>query len=212
MGRIPNLTAIKVVSWDVDGTLYPIASMKARLATAFLRRSVRGGALTAYRELRVLQDHRTALDARRGNGRVGENCDWEEPDVAAHWYRSAIERAGTRAGVEDLLAFFDRSGHTQVVLSDLRAQYKLHALGIRDRFHAVYEGSVLGFLKPSPDGFRRIVDDYGIEPHELLHVGDRVETDGAGARAAGCHSLILGRDFRGFPQLLVQLQIKGRRR
>jgi hypothetical protein len=40
----------------------------------------------------------------------------------------------------------------------------------------------------------------------LLEIDDRVDRDDAGARAAGCQCLILGRDFGSFDEFLARLR------
>jgi HAD superfamily hydrolase (TIGR01549 family) len=87
------------------------------------------------------------------------------------------------------------------VISDYAAEYKLEALGLDGRFTSIYVGESLGFVKPNPRVFERVAADFEIPTASLLHIGDRAERDYAGARAAGCQCLILGRDFPGFGSL-----------
>ena len=92
------------------------------------------------------------------------------------------------------------------MFSDYEAAYKLDSLGLAGHFASIYVGERLGFVKPSPFGFQRAAADYGVSTASLLHIGDRVDRDDAGARAAGCQCLIFGRDFRSFDALLNQLR------
>ncbi len=206
-----NLTNIRVVSWDVDGTLYSLQRMRWQLLFLFLKEMTPSGGLGSLRELMALRRFRMMMEEARSSEEALPAA--VEPDhrkslqeMEHHWYGRAIERIGPRPGVLDLLAFLAAQDLTQVVFSDYDSDYKLESLGLQDRFHSVYSGESLGALKPSPRGLQRIAHDFAIPPAQLLHIGDRAETDGAAARAAECPSLILGRDFRDFHSLLRQLR------
>ena len=206
-----NPGAIKVVSWDVDGTLYPLGRMKWRLTCRFIREVACGRGLAACRELAALRRYRARIEtARSAGGALGgalqETRRQALLNVEQRWYGRAIRQTGPRAGVTELLAFFAKKNIPQVALSDYQAEYKLESLGLGDRFASLYAGECLGFVKPSPVGFERIAADFGIPTDGLLHIGDRADTDGAGSRAAGCQCLILGRDFRSFDALLREFQ------
>ena len=203
---------IRLVSWDVDGTLYSVGRLKWRLAGMLLREAARGRVLAARGELAALLSYRAKVEAARSaGGFLGEDLrDGVRrealTDLEARWYGRAIKETGARAGVRELLSFFAARGIPQVALSDYPAAYKLDSLGLRDRFAAIYVGESLGHVKPSPKAFERIAADFRVPAASLLHIGDREDTDGAAARAAGCRCLILGRDFRSFDSLLKQLR------
>jgi putative hydrolase of the HAD superfamily len=206
-----NPDTIKVVSWDVDGTLYSIGRMKRQLIGLLVRETVRRRGRAAWTELAQLQRYRSRIEAaRKSGGALGETVQQTERTallhLEQHWYGQALRRVGLRPGATELLEFFAAHKIPQVVFSDYQAGYKLEVLGLKNRFASTYAGECLGHVKPSPEGFERIAADFGIPPINLLHIGDRVETDGAGARAAGCQSLILGRDFSNFATLLREFQ------
>lgn len=135
----------------------------------------------------------------------------QNPDTARRlqieerWLAPSIARSGPRPGLIDLLRYLRGRVRAQVILSDYEARYKLQCLGLEDYFEAIYVGEHLGFVKPSPVPFFRVLEDLGVSAECLLHIGDRPDTDGAGAKAAGCPSLVLGRDFHSFRQLLLIL-------
>ena len=104
-----------------------------------------------------------------------------------------------------LLRHFQGRVRAQVILTDYESDYKLQGLGLEEYFDAVYVGERMGFLKPSPAPFARVLEDFGLAPECMLHIGDRVDTDGAGAGAAGCPSIILRKDFRSFGELYTML-------
>lgn len=184
--------------------------MKWHLLTRASVATIRELRLSAYRELRELQEFRKRMESVRfGPGSpIAQNVDvTRRLQVEQRWLAPSITHAGPRPGLTELLLYLQTRGHTQVILSDYEAGYKLKCLGLEDYFDAVYVGEQLGCLKPSPAPFIRVLEDQGVPPQSLLHIGDRPETDGAGASAAGCPSLVLGRDFRSFRQLLRTLTL-----
>lgn len=56
-------------------------------------------------------------------------------------------------------------------------------------YAAGVEAEIVG--KPSPAFFHLAVSSLGLLPHQVLVVGDDPETDGAGARAAGCRTALV---------------------
>ncbi len=62
---------------------------------------------------------------------------------------------------------------------------KLDALGIRDRFGAVVHGGHDAPAKPAPEPFHRALETLAVEPSRAVHVGNSLESDVAGAQAAG---------------------------
>ena len=75
-------------------------------------------------------------------------------------------------------------------------QVKVNQIGFAGYFDAFVSSADLGLAKPNPVIFERAVADLRIDPHEALFVGDRVETDIAGARAAGLRAILLQRRSR----------------
>ncbi|MDA1265479.1 MAG: HAD-IA family hydrolase, partial [Planctomycetota bacterium] len=53
--------------------------------------------------------------------------------------------------------------------------------------------------KPDPEIFHRALARLGVEPGRVLHIGDRADTDVAGARAAGIRAVLLDRSGRMSP-------------
>lgn len=177
-----------------------------------LREVARGRGPAARKELAELRSYRAAIDdVRSAGGALDETAETQNARellgrIERRWYGPAIQKAGTRAGVTDVLSFLDSRNMVQVVISDYEADYKLESLGLGGRFASIYVGERLGFVKPNPKIFQRVAADFEIPPTSLLHIGDRVDRDEAGALAAGCQCLILGRDFRGFGDLLEFLR------
>src|SRR5687768_8241131 len=185
-----ELDRIKLVSWDVDGTLYSIGQMKGRVMGMFLREVGNGRGLAAKKELEALSHYRKTIDAARvAGGTLSRTPEQQQArellfSVEKRWYGPAIQNTGTRPGLNDLLTFLAARNLPQVVISDYDAQYKLEALGLQDRFASIYVGESLGFVKPGPKVFHRVAADFEIPTASILHIGDRAERDEAAALAA----------------------------
>lgn len=62
---------------------------------------------------------------------------------------------------------------------------KLAAIGLADSVHVVSTSEELGFSKPAPEAYRLTCEALGVDPVETLMIGDNLELDVLGARAAG---------------------------
>lgn len=68
---------------------------------------------------------------------------------------------------------------------------KIQSAGLRRYFEAILISEEAGIAKPNPSVYRICAEQLGIPPEECLFVGDTPESDIAGAKAAGMHSLLL---------------------
>ncbi len=62
--------------------------------------------------------------------------------------------------------------------------------------HEVVVSEAVGIRKPRPEIFAAVAEGLGLEPRELLHVGDSLKADVAGAAAAGMRTVWLTRRIR----------------
>lgn len=86
-------------------------------------------------------------------------------------------------------------GARLVVVSnwDVSLHDVLEETGLAPLLDGVVTSAELGAAKPEPAIFARGLALAGVEASEALHVGDSVEADVAGARAAGIAALLLAR-------------------
>ena len=70
----------------------------------------------------------------------------------------------------------------------------LERTGLRGLVDAVVISAELGVAKPDPAIFRAALDRLGAGAADAMHVGDSVEADVAGARAAGLEAVLVARD------------------
>jgi putative hydrolase of the HAD superfamily len=85
---------------------------------------------------------------------------------------------------------------------DRRLYEVLEHLGIRDRFEYIVISSEVGSDKPAPRIFLEAARRFGVDPEQILHVGDDPERDGAGATAVGMTMILVDHRKLGLRQVL----------
>jgi len=111
------------------------------------------------------------------------------------WIARALQRCGGYPGVAEVIDEVRAAGLRQVVFSDYPATAKLEALGLGKAFDAVYVAADWGGLKPDPKVFEALFEAEGVRAEELVHIGDRADTDAGAEEALGYRCLLLGRDI-----------------
>jgi len=217
---------IRAVLFDLDGTLYRQAPMRALMALelatmplyGLLEAPKRWHALQAYRRAQeALRGHETAVGsgAQLGAAAAGSGLSVAEVEsLVDEWMmkRPLKYLPFCRArGLDSLLEAVGRADLRAGVLSDYPAEAKLRALGLEGRFSPVLSATdpEIAAFKPSPRGYLRACEIWRLNPAQVLFVGDRAEVDAAGAAAAGMPCAIVepGRSgsetggYRTFPSL-----------
>jgi FMN phosphatase YigB (HAD superfamily) len=204
---------VAAVLFDLDGTLYDQRRLRALMAAELMTLPLTRPTV-ALRSWRGLAAFRRAQEQLRHNG-DGDIRSWSRRQIeraAADAGLTAFElgpivdewmferplkylRVCRAAGLPDFLAFLNDAGVEIGVLSDYPVDMKLRALGIADYFsmRLCSSDADVGALKPSPRGFLRAAERWGLDPADVLVVGDRFDVDAAGALAAGMPAFILRR-------------------
>lgn len=195
---------IRAVSVDLDGTLYSLQRAKGPMLWATfprwrtmrvgraVREELRGrafvdGAALLAEEARLAADR---LDIDAPSARVALD------DIFHVKLTGVLGKIGPFGGVKAALSSFLGQGLKLALVSDRGAAHqKLIALGLDDLpWTAVLSADDTGLLKPAAGVLQHTARRLGVEPVELLHVGDRDDADGAAARAAGCPCVIIDPD------------------
>lgn len=199
----PNWDNVRLVVFDVDGTLYDQRAMRLRILIELAgnalgtRSLVTVRTLSRYRRLREtigekeIDGFEDILVARAAEAsRIRETTlraivsEWMEKRPLAHI------RACRYPHIVDLFAALRRRGKIIGIFSDYPAFEKLHAMELTaDHIVAAGDPNV-GILKPHSRGLEVLMNTAGIGPSETVFVGDRVDRDGEAARRAGVTALI----------------------
>lgn len=180
---------IKLVSWDIDGTLYSTLELRRELVKAHFRECGRRGPWSqGAREIREIgRFHRrfskveavVTEEAFRGLERSRIR------DLETRWFTPVLEKIGPNPEAVRWLKIFRQNRVRQATLSNFDGETKLKALGLDDFFEKNWSCERRAELKPSPAPFRELRQILGIDPQRHLHIGDRPEIDGRGAIESG---------------------------
>ncbi len=186
---------VAAVTFDLDGTLYDLARAKGPLLWATFPRwrtlrvgrrvreelrdeSFADGADFLRREAEIAAE-RLGVDAAEARRRLDAVFDVALVKV--------LKRIGPRSEARAVLQAIVNAGLPIGVISDRGAVAdKLRALGLDDvPFQALISADDVGAMKPGPRVFEAASSALGVAPSALLHVGDRDDSDGVGARGVG---------------------------
>ena len=125
-------------------------------------------------------------------------------------YPSTFRPTDLTPGLTNIFHELDRREIPRAVVSDHPTDDKLRGLNLLEGWFSRVDCSHLGALKPLPDGLQVVANMLECSTEHLLLVGDREDTDGEMAAAAGAESLIRGRDWTTGAELAEQIyQILG---
>jgi FMN phosphatase YigB (HAD superfamily) len=192
---------IRAVIFDLDGTLYHMKWFMRPLL--FLRLFPNSRFLPLYMKVRKdfagmdMQSGDTLMTALSES--LGRQIRRSGED-ARRWIEKAFYPAFIRimplmwSPAREITATVDTLSQRSIpcaVLSDFAmVPQRLCALGIDPRsFRIINSSETEGALKPHPRPFRRIAEKLELPPRHILVIGDRRDTDGEAAAAAGMNFL-----------------------
>lgn len=207
---------IKVVTFDLDDTLWDITPVLARAEAALFDwlgsrcpAAVEGHTLHSLRAMRMaLVKAHPELTHQITRGRHLQlltllqqaGLEAEAADALAHEAMGVFLRA--RHEVE----LFDA---VEEVLAELQQRYVLgvltngnadiYRLPLGRYFSFAYSAENLDSSKPMPLHFERTLQQTGAAPSEIVHVGDHAEHDIAGAQALGWRTIWFNRHGERWP-------------
>lgn len=204
------------VIFDLDGTLYDNSSMKRHLIASnlsglgmlFRERMARhrlageyfGSSDAAYEAL-----FRTMSEVLPG-GSPDNMRRWFFEDYLPAQVSSVRCFCHPKPWVMPLLRRLRESGTKLACFSDYGAVGpKLNALGIdTSLFDVIADAPSLGGFKPCREPFVRVASLLGTAPENTAVAGDRPDTDGAGAKAAGMEFICVSRHDDGMPVIDIE--------
>lgn len=146
---------------------------------------------------------------RSGNRTVENSLEWEQYSYVAGrmgctadkvktvietWMYEKPLKAVYETRDEALIGLIQERkavGQKIFIFSDYPIEDKLNALGLTADGMYASTDERLSELKPSPKGLRLIMEDHGLNPSDILMIGDRMSRDGQAAINAGCDHVIL---------------------
>ena len=207
--RNKKITEYRAVVFDLDGTLYfqrkLRLTMACRLAGYYICHPFHIKELLILKEFRSVREHwdevsEESLDTaqyRYVAEKMHTTADTVERIIKTWIYEnplSALQKS-LDDKIVDLIKKLKEKKLFILIFSDYPIKEKLSALGLSELADGMYSATDerLMELKPSPKGLQLIMEDFHLEPLELLMVGDRYSKDGMSAINAGVDYLILGK-------------------
>jgi HAD superfamily hydrolase (TIGR01549 family) len=192
---------IRLVVFDVDGTLYSQRPLRLRMGRDMVIHTVTKCDLNAMRVVSAYRRIRERLAAE-------EVVDFERVLIAETAKAASMSPERVRAivfewietrplrylrsclfsGVPQLFAGLQRAGKKIGIFSDYPATEKLAAMGLAANH--VVAASDVGLLKPHARGLRSLMAAASAAARETLYIGDRVDRDGVAGQRAGVRILI----------------------
>lgn len=190
---------VRAVAFDIDGTLYPNATMYLKSLPFALTHLRLMWAFAAVRD--EVRHHRPVDDLKRFQAellakRLGITADEAsqriDREIYGEWER-VLDRVRPYPHVRDCVERLHDAGYQVAVTSDFPVERKLERLGLDGLFDCRLWTEQSGYLKPHAEPFRELASCLGREPREILYVGNSYEYDIVGAKNAGMFAAHLTR-------------------
>ena len=195
---------VRLVVFDLDGTLYNQAPVRQQILKLLIKDAVASRSIQTLRILRTFRRTREAL-ADAGAHDVA-TAQYARPaallgllpeqvqDCVESWMEERplpMLRAARRPGVEALFSALRQSKIMIAVLSDYPVTAKLAALELGADMTLCATDARVNRLKPDPAGLRLLLALADVAPREVILIGDRAERDGEAGFRMGVRTLIL---------------------
>ena len=214
---------VKLVIFDVDGTLYDQSKLRKKMLVALLKYYM----LRPWRlnEMRILAHFRSEREKRAGA--IGPDLDnlqytWcsERGGYAIPKIKAVVDKwifnfpnqyllECTYPGTKDFFQALRQKNIKIGIYSDYKAHDKLKAMNLSADYIVASTDPEVDRLKPDPQGLLYLVSQAGVTVNDCLFIGDRQEMDGDCALKAGMPYLIIDKkpyaEFDNYQQLKNQL-------
>jgi HAD superfamily hydrolase (TIGR01549 family) len=202
-GAPVNWESIRLVVFDVDGTLYNQKALRLRMLKGLVGHTIASRSLETLIILRFYRKLREMIGEQEIDGfesvllaRTAQKAGVEQAKVRSlvrEWMEQrplAHIRACRYPHVLELFAALKRRNKIIGIFSDYPAVEKLRAMDLKADIIVSATDENVGILKPNPRGLAVIMAAAGVGPQETILIGDRTERDGEAAQRAGTASLI----------------------
>ena len=212
-----DISKIRAISFDLDDTLWPIWPVIERAEKALLDWLSEHAPMTAAlfaspTALREIREHMHAVILK-----TKPEIAHDLSAIRKESIRLALYRAGDNPLLADqaFAAFFAERNRVEfyddampairalaqryplISLSNGNAQ--LDQVGLQPYFKAALSATGFGIAKPDVRIFHEAARLAGVQPHEVLHVGDDAALDVLGAMDAGMQTVWLNRQDKLWP-------------
>ncbi|WP_254769150.1 HAD family hydrolase [Salinilacihabitans rarus] len=179
---------------DVDRPVEPAAAVADELAARGVAVPDGWADLYASAHVDAPAGAEVPLPAHVGRALASAGVDYEANAVRRAVVAAFDPDVGTRDGAPAAVAAARERGPVAVCsncsVPELVSRTLIRSALDRDAFDAVVTSVACGWRKPAPEIFETTADRLGVDPADLVHVGDDPETDG-GVEAVGGTAVLL---------------------
>lgn len=196
------LENIKVVAFDIDGTLYPSSSLFFRMIPYVLKH------LRFYLHYNRVRNvlHRTAplsdfyeYQARLFVEETGCSIEFARKEIKSVVYdgiKKFFKKIKPYKNVEETFKTLKSKGFKIALLSDFPPEQKGDIWGLSAYCDLIVGSEEIGALKPSKYPFGVLSMKLDVPPEQILYVGNSVKYDLIGAKNAGMKTAIIAGKFK----------------
>ena len=191
------IEGIKVIAFDIDGTLYPAYRLNVRIIGHFfsymieflhfglirrqLRRTAPLGDLFEYQARLLGQSLKVDSETAK------KILD----DMAYTGLAKYFKDIKTYENVYETFEKLKQAGYRLALLSDFPPEQKGELWGLKPFCDKILSTEKIGALKPSKYPFGILAMELGVKPQEILYVGNSAKYDVMGAKNAGMKTAYL---------------------
>ena len=200
---------IKVVCFDIDGTLYPKWITNWKLVRSFFPSLLLALRIQRFREHIRNEEKKETVPADRQGFRLRQArwvCDQSrnkvegdcvekiaiqiEQQFYTNW-RKAFSSLQPYPYMREVLENLRSQGIRIAALSDFPIEKKLEALGVDDLVEYAVCAEDSGYLKPRQEPFLKVCEKMDVDPKDILYVGDSCKKDMFGASRVGMKTALI---------------------
>lgn len=184
----------KAVVFDFDGTLYEGKGFGKKLVFADLLNAFKSRKERIIRKAMAGQDFGDAEKFyNQFFSQMGEkHRNWYFQKYLPTMVEVLRKHFNAREGAQQLIDKLEEQGIKVCVLSDYpMVEQRVKAIGLNMDTSRMWSTETKGALKPGARPFKEVAERLEISTSEMLVIGDRADTDGMGAKNAGCDCVII---------------------
>ncbi|MCK4940683.1 HAD family hydrolase [candidate division WOR-3 bacterium] len=176
---------IKVILFDLDGTLYKNPEVRKKFAEAAYHALAKLKKISVEEAKSMIEETREKLKEKHGFPvpytltliRFGMPVEmWHKENIDFFDPRDYLSENGE---LKEMLLGLRKRCRLAILTNnnEVQAQRILEALQVRDLFDRVFSYNSFKTMKPNPDFFKKATKEMDVNPDECLVVGDRYSVD-----------------------------------
>ena len=176
---------IKVILFDLDGTLYKNPEVRKKFAEAAYHALAKLKKISVEEAKSMIEETREKLKEKHGFPvpytltliRFGMPVEmWHKENIDFFDPRDYLSENGE---LKEMLLGLRKRCRLAILTNnnEVQAQRILEALQVRDLFDRVFSYNSFKTMKPNPDFFKKAAKEMDVNPDECLVVGDRYSVD-----------------------------------